>query len=166
MRRLRASKQQNRHRDRNKTLVSVSLPLSRSPAQSLIRSNGAPGEKQPTAFRSRVTTQKFLMVFNSSSRNHPIKGVPGLLICPKINRLLGGRLALASMACLLADYDGDWRLRLLDYSRPTTNSVPVDGLAGGYEIAGWMLNDATEQQRRKKEGVMGGVLIQRALRLK
>jgi hypothetical protein len=38
-------------------------------------------------------------------------------------------------------------------------------LAGGYEIDGWMLNDATEQQRREKEGVMGGVLIPAGFKL-
>ena len=70
---------------------------------------------------------------------------------------------MASVACLLADYDGDWRLRLLDYSRPPPTAFPLMAWQEGYEIDGWMLNDATEQQRREKEGVMGGVLIQLAL---
>jgi hypothetical protein len=63
-----------------------------------------PKEKQPTAF---LTTPKVFggsVQFNSSSRNRPIKvGTESsrLLICPKINRLLGGGwLWLLWLACL------------------------------------------------------------------
>jgi hypothetical protein len=132
---------------------------------------------QKTAHRFPHHPQKvswWWFKFNSSSRNRPIKvGTESsrLLICPKINRLLGGeeegRLALASMACLLADYDGDLRRRLLDYSRPPPTAFPLMAWQEGYEINGWMLNDATEQQRREKEGGCGeGVLIQLALSFK
>ena len=141
------SKQQNR----NKTPVSMSLPLSAaqpSPAQSLIRSNGAPKEKQPTTF---LTTQKFLGVqqfFSAAAQSGRHRVLPAADL-PQNKSLAGGRLALASVACLLADYDGDWRLRLLDYSRPPPTAFPLMAWQEGYEIDGWMLNDATEQQEGK-----------------
>jgi hypothetical protein len=107
------------------------------------------------------------LAFNNSSPQPPNQvGTESsrlLIDLPQNKSLAGGRLALASVACLLADYDGDWRLRLLDYSRPPPTAFPLMAGQEGYEIDGWMLNDATEQQRREKEGLMGGVLIQLAL---
>jgi len=83
----------------------MSLPLSAaqpSPAQSLIRSNGAPKEKQPTTF---LTTQKFLGVqqfFSAAAQSGRHRVLPAAdRSAPKINRLLGdGWLWLLWLACL------------------------------------------------------------------
>jgi hypothetical protein len=74
------------------------------------------------------------LAFNNSSPQPPNQvGTESsrlLIDLPQNKSLAGGRLALASVACLLADYDGDWRLRFTRLFTPTTDSVPVDGLAG------------------------------------
>lgn len=70
----------------------------------------------------------------------------------------GGWLWLLWLACLLGDHD---------YSRPPPTVFPLMAWQEGYEIDGWMLNDATEQRRRETEGgVMGGgVLIPAGFKL-
>lgn len=149
-----ALKQQNRNR--NKTLCRSLCLFSAAQPKALIQiERRTPKRNSPPLSSPPKSSWWFSPQFNSSSRNRPIKvGTESsrLLICPKINRLLGagGWLWLLWLACLLA-CRLRWRLEtaITRLFTPTTNSVPVDGLAGGYEIDGWMLNDATEQQEGK-----------------
>jgi hypothetical protein len=103
----------------NKALCLSLCLLLRTAAQSPIQIEWRTQRETAHRFPHHAKVLGGSVQFNSSSRNRPIKvGTESsrLLIRPKINRLLGRWLALASMACLLA------------------NSVPVDGF-------GWRVRD-------------------------
>ena len=109
--------------------VSVSLPLLDSLAQSLIQIERRTPKRNSPPLSSPPKSSWWFSPVQQFSPQPPNQGRHRVLPAADLpqNKSLagGGRLALASMAFLLADYDGDWRLRLLDYSRPPPTAFPL-----------------------------------------